>query len=460
MNPLMRSILIVGAGRSSSALVRYLLEKSFLEKLKVVIADISIENAKKLVEGHENAEIVELDIFNIEGRKDLVNHADIVISMLPARFHLEIAKDCLEFGKSLVTASYISKELMALDDEVKKKGLVFMNEIGLDPGIDHMSAMQVIDRIKDKGGKMLLFESFTGGLVAPESDDNLWNYKFTWNPRNVVVAGQGGVAKFIQEGKYKYIPYHKLFRRTEFLSIDGYGKFEALANRDSLNYRDIYGLKDILTLYRGTMRRVGFSRAWNIFVQLGMTDDSYIMEGSENMSYRDFTNSFLPYKPHDSVELKLRHYLKIDQDDVIWEKLLELDVFNGTKTVGLKDATPAQILQKILMDSWTLQKDDKDMIVMYHKFGFEMEGKKRQIESNMVVLGEDQTYTAMAKTVGLPVAIATLSILNGKIKSPGVQLPISREVYEPILEELKNYELIFNEKEVSYLGYNPNNLGT
>ncbi len=456
----MRSILIVGAGRSSSALVRYLLEKSFLEKLKVVIADISIENAKKLVEGHENAEIVELDIFNIEGRKDLVGKADIVISMLPARFHLEIAKDCLDLGKSLVTASYISKELMAMDAEVKEKGLVFMNEIGLDPGMDHMSAMQVIDRIKDNGGKMLLFESFTGGLVAPESDNNLWNYKFTWNPRNVVVAGQGGVAKFIQEGKYKYIPYHKLFRRTEFLSIEGYGKFEALANRDSLNYKDIYGLEDVLTLYRGTIRRIGFSRAWNIFVQLGMTDDSYVMEGSEKMSYREFTNSFLPYKPHDSVELKLRHYLKIDQDDVIWEKLLEIDIFNANKIVGLKEATPAQILQKILMDCWTLQKEDKDMIVMYHKFGFEIDGEKRQIESNMVVLGEDQTYTAMAKTVGLPVAIATISILNGQIKSPGVQLPISREVYEPILKELENYDLRFVEKEVEYLGYNPHNLGT
>lgn len=455
----MRRILIVGAGRSSSALVRYLLEKSFSEKLKVIIADISVENAQNLVQGHENGSVVELDIFNVQNRNALVSKADIVISMLPARFHLEIAHDCLEFGKSLVTASYISKELMELDQEVKKKGLVFMNEIGLDPGIDHMSAMQVIDRIKDKGGKMLLFESFTGGLVAPESDNNLWNYKFTWNPRNVVVAGQGGVAKFIQEGKYKYIPYHKLFRRTEFLSIEGYGKFEALANRDSLNYRDIYGLQDALTLYRGTIRRVGFSRAWNIFVQLGMTDDSYVMEGSESMSYRDFTNSFLPYKPHDSVELKLRHYLKIDQDDVIWDKLLELDIFNGSNIVGLKDATPAQILQKILMDSWTLQKEDKDMIVMYHKFGYELNGVKKQIESNMVVLGEDQTYTAMAKTVGLPVAMATLDILNGKIKSPGVQLPISKEVYDPILKELEEYGIQFNEKEVRYLGYNPHNLG-
>ena len=455
-----RKILIIGAGRSSSALVRYLLDKSAEQQLKIIIADISVENAKKLVGEHSNSEIIELDIFNEEGRKNLVASADVVISMLPARFHLEIAKDCLEFGKNLVTASYISKELEQMDEEVKGKGLIFMNEIGVDPGIDHMSAMQVIDRIKSKGGKILLFESFTGGLVAPECDNNLWNYKFTWNPRNVVVAGQGGVAKFIQEGKYKYIPYHKLFRRSEFLSIEGYGKFEALANRDSLNYRDVYGLNDVLTLYRGTIRRVGFSRAWNIFVQLGMTDDSFVMEGSEDMSYRDFINSFLPYKPYDSVELKLRHYLKIDQDDVIWDKLLELDLFNGDKIIGLKDATPAQMLQHILMESWTLQEDDKDMIVMYHKFGYELDGVRKQIESNMVVIGEDQTYTAMAKTVGLPVAIATLAILNGKIKTPGVQLPINKEVYDFILNELAEYGIEFSEKQVEYLGYNPNNLGT
>ncbi len=454
----MRKILLIGAGRSASSLVKYLLDKSVIENIKVIIADISLENAKKLAQNHPNATVLQLDIFNNEARKKVIQSADIVISMLPARFHMEVAKDCVTFEKSLVTASYISDELKALNKDVIAKGLVFMNEIGLDPGIDHMSAMQVIDRIKNKGGKMIMFESFTGGLVAPESDTNLWNYKFTWNPRNVVVAGQGGVAKFIQEGKYKYIPYNKLFRRTEFLEVEGYGRFEALANRDSLKYREIYGLEDVLTLYRGTIRRVGFSRAWNIFVQLGMTDDSYIMEGSENLSYREFTNSFLPYKPYDSVELKLRHCLKIDQDDVIWDKLLELDIFNPDKKIGLKDATPAQILQKILMEKWTLEEDDKDMIVMYHKFGYELNGKKKQIESNMVVIGDDQTYTAMAKTVGLPVAIATLKILNGEIKSPGVQLPITKEVYEPILKELQSYGINFKEKRVPYLGYNPFNL--
>jgi saccharopine dehydrogenase-like NADP-dependent oxidoreductase len=454
----MKNILIIGAGKSSSYLIKYLLEKSNEEKLQLTVGDISKENANKLINNHKNAKSVILDIFNVEQRRYFIQKADIIISMLPARFHLEIAKDCIHYEKHMVTASYISEEMKELDTAVKEKGLIFMNEIGVDPGIDHMSAMQVIDRIRKNDAKMLLFESFTGGLVAPESDTNLWNYKFTWNPRNVVLAGQGGAAMFIQEGTYKYIPYHKLFRRTEFLNINGNKKFEAYANRDSLKYRSIYGLEEIPTMYRGTIRKVGFSRAWNIFIQLGMTDDSYTIENSENMSYRDFVNLFLAYSPSDSVELKLRSYLKIDQDDIMWEKLVELDIFNPKKKIGLKNATPAQMLQKILEESWTLNKDDKDMIVMQHLFGYEKNGKKEQIESSLIVYGENQTYTAMAKTVGLPVGIAALKILKGKIKTPGVQRPITKEVYEPILKELSLYGIEFTERKVPYLGYNPNHV--
>jgi len=452
----MKNILIIGAGKSSSYLIKYLLEKSNNENLRLTIGDICTENADLMIQNHKNAKSILLDVFNLEQRQKLIKKSDLVISMLPARFHVEVAKDCISFGKHMVTASYISKEMKALDKAAKEKGLVFMNEIGVDPGIDHMSAMQIIDQIKGIGGKMLLFESFTGGLVAPENDNNLWNYKFTWNPRNVVLAGQGGAAMFIQEGTYKYIPYHKLFRRTEFLNINGSGNYEAYANRDSLKYRSIYGLDGIPTMYRGTIRKVGFSRAWNIFVQLGMTDDSYTIQNSESMSYRDFVNLFLAYSPSDSVELKLRSYLNEDQDDLMWAKLIELDLFNPTKKIKLKNATPAQILQKILEDSWTLEEKEKDMIVMQHLFGYEINGEKKQIESSLVVKGENQNYTAMAKTVGLPVAIAALKILQGEIKTPGVQLPISKEVYEPILKELKEHGVHFIEKNTSYLGYNPN----
>jgi saccharopine dehydrogenase-like NADP-dependent oxidoreductase len=452
----MRTILIIGAGRSASSLIQYLLNKSEEENLHLIIGDLSLELAQKKINNHPNASPIALDIFDENQRKTAIQKANIVISMLPAHLHIEVAKDCISYKKHLVTASYVSDAMQALDAAAKENNLIFMNEIGLDPGVDHMSAMKVIDEIKDRGGKILLFESFCGGLVAPESDNNLWNYKFTWAPRNVVLAGQGGAAKFIQEGAYKYIPYCNLFRRTEFLEVENYGRFEAYSNRDSLKYRSVYGLDEVLTLYRGTIRKVGFSKAWNMFVQLGMTDDSYIMEDSENMSYRQFVNSFLPYHPTDSVEIKTRLILKIDQDDSMWDKLLELDLFSREKKVGLKNATPAQILEKILSDSWTLQPNDKDMIVMYHKFGYELNGKKEQIDSKMVCIGDDQTYTAMSKTVGLPVAMATLLILNGKITTPGVQLPIRKEVYLPILKELEQYAVVFKEQHMPYLGYNPN----
>lgn len=454
----MRNILIIGAGKSTSSLIRFLAEKASSEQIHIHIGDVQLESAQKMAAGFEACTAIQLDVFDEKQRQDAIQKSDIVISMLPARFHIEAAKDCLKFGKNMVTASYVSNEMQALNEKVEKSQLTFMNEIGVDPGIDHMSAMQVIDRIRNKGGKMLLFESFTGGLVAPESDDNLWNYKFTWNPRNVVVAGQGGAAEFIQEGKYKYIPYQRLFRRTEFLTVPGYGRFEGLANRNSLAYREVYSLENIPTLYRGTLRRVGFSKAWNVFVQLGMTDDTYQMQNTENMSYRGFVNSFLPYSPHDSVELKLRHSLKIDQDDLIWDKLLELDIFNAKKKIGLKNATPAQALQKILEEKWTLGADDKDMIVMYHKFGYELNGEKKQIDSTMVSIGENQKYTAMAKTVGIPVGIACLKILNKEITKKGVLRPIYPEIYDPILKELEEFDIRFKEVEKNYAGYNPDKL--
>lgn len=454
----MRKILVIGAGKSTSYLLDYLLGKAESEKLEITIGDINPDAISPEIANHKNCNVIGLDIFDAAERKNVIENSDIVISMLPARFHIKVAEDCVTLKKHLVTASYVSPELLALDKKVKENGLVFMNEIGLDPGVDHMSAMQVIDRIRDKGGKIILFESFCGGLVAPEHDNNLWNYKFTWNPRNVVLAGQGGTAKFIQEGTYKYIPYHRLFRRTEFFEIEGYGRFEGYANRDSLNYREAYKLQDALTIYRGTMRRVGFSKAWNMFIQLGATDDTYAIENSEKMSYREFINLFLPYSPTDSVELKLRHYLKLDQDDIRWDKLLELNIFDQTKQIEIPNATPAQALQKILEDSWTLKTEEKDMIVMYHKFGYELNGEKKQIDSKLVVTGENQTFTAMAKTVGLPVAMAALKILNGEINTPGVQIPISKEVYEPILKELESYGVNFKEYELPYLGYNPNSV--
>lgn len=442
----MKKILLIGAGRSAVSLIAYLLENSQKEGWEVTVGDISLELAQKKTQGFANAKAITFDINNEAQRKEEIQKADIVVSMLPAFMHITVARECLNYRKHLVTASYVTDELKGLHQEVEQAGLVFLNEIGLDPGIDHISAMQEIEKIRMAGGHMDTFESFTGGLVAPEYDNNPWNYKFTWNPRNVVLAGQGGAVKFIQEGTYKYIPYHKVFRRTEIIEIEGFGRFEGYANRDSLKYRSVYGLDDISTIYRGTLRRVGFCRAWDVFVQLGATDDSYVMEGSESMTYREFINSFLAYNPYDSVELKLRHYLHMDQDSEVFDKLQWLGIFESKK-VGLKNATPAQILQKILEDKWSLDPEDKDMIVMWHKFIYELEGFKKKKEFSMVVKGEDQTVTAMAKTVGLPMGIATKLVAQDKVKTRGVLLPLSKDIYEPIMKELHEHGIIFNKKE-------------
>jgi len=367
--------------------------------------------------------------------------------MLPARLHQVVALACLKFGKSLLTASYVSDELNDLDAEVKAKGLLFLNEMGVDPGIDHMSAMRLIDRVKHEGHAITDFESFTGGLVAPESDNNPWNYKFTWNPRNVVVAGQGGPAKFLQEGKYKYIPYNRLFRRTEVIDIEGFGKFEGYANRDSLKYIDKYNLQGVPTVYRGTLRRPGYCRAWDIFVQLGATDDTYFMENTENMTYKEFINSFL-YYAEAAVRLKLYHYMHIDQDSDIIDKLEYLELFSDKK-IGLKRATPAQILEHILSEKWKMEPDDKDMVVMWHKLLYKKNGDSDPVKmtSSMVVLGEDSVHTAMSKTVGLPLAIATKMVMTGQIALTGVHIPNRKEIYEPVLNELENYGITFVEKE-------------
>ena len=448
----MKKIIIFGAGRSSTSLIEYLLSIAEEQQIFITLLDYNEELAKSKIQNHKFGEAHFIDANNQNERLQFIRGAQLVISMLPAHMHLGIVKDAINEKVNVITPSYVTDEIRSLDVAAQNNDVLILNEMGLDPGIDHMSAKKIIDEIEDNGGKLTGFESFTGGLVAPESDDNPWNYKFTWNPRNVVLAGQGGTAKFIQEGKYKYIPYNKLFRRTEIIEIEGYGKFEGYANRDSLRYRSVYGLNEIPTMFRGTLRKIGFCRAWNVFVQLGLTDDSYVIEGSEHMTNRDFINSFLAYNPHDSVELKLRHYLGIEQDDYIWEKLVWLGLFDDKK-IGLKNATPAQILQKILQDKWSLTEEDKDMIVMWHKFNFSHRGVDKEIRSHMVYIGKDSQFTAMSDTVGLPLGIAAKLLLNGKIKDRGVKLPIEREIYQPVLSELEQLGMTFEEKEVPPIFY-------
>ena len=433
----MRKILIVGAGKSSPYLIKYLLDKSQEEELLIHITDLDTNHLKKY-QKYENCTISPIKISSEKEREKFISESDLVISMLPARFHIILAKSCLKLKRNLLTASYVSEEMKALTNDIKNSKLLFLNEMGLDPGIDHMSAKKIIDELVENGAKINSFKSYTGGLIAPESDNNKWNYKFTWNPRNVVLAGQGIPAKYIENNKYKYIPYNRLFKNTEKIKIEKYGQFEVYPNRDSLKYREIYSLNNIKTMIRGTIRKVGFSESWNMFVKLGLTNDSFKISNSENMSYREYLNCFLPYDYKLSIEEKLQRVLSVSKSDKNWEKIREIDILSSSKKIPLKNASPAQILEYILKDSWKLEKKDKDMIVMYHEFGYVTSlGEKEKIISTMVCKGKDETYTAMAKTVGLPLAISSILLLNNKINLIGVHTPIEREIYNPVLKELE-----------------------
>lgn len=440
----MRKILLIGAGRSSSSLISYFLDNAQKENWTLTIGDVSLENALKKINGHVAGKAIQFDINSNDDCQKIINDADIVVSLLPAHMHLAVAKECVRQKKNLVTASYVSNEMKELNIEAIEAGIILLNECGLDPGIDHMSAMKVIDEVKSNSGEIISFMSYTGGLVAPESNDNPWGYKFSWNPRNVILAGQG-TARFVEKGKYKYIPYNRLFTDIELVTVQGAFSYDGYANRDSLAYRQFYGLENIPTMLRGTLRQKGFCKAWNIFIKLGLTDDSFIVEGSSKMTYLDLVESFLSKNLQgSSLKERIAFFMNTSIDDealsmVEWTGILE------NKLIGLPDSSPAQILQSLLEKKWLLKESDKDMIVMHHIFEYQLQGKNIHHTSSLIVEGENSVYTAMAKTVGLPAAIATKLILNAKINLKGVQIPTHKSIYEPILIELENLGIVFLE---------------
>jgi saccharopine dehydrogenase (NADP+, L-glutamate forming) len=441
----MKTVLVLGAGRSSAALITYLLDYAEKSKNKVLVGDLSYEQAQAKVNGSAHGRAIRFTIEDEPQSSEAIRSADVIISLLPPHHHVAVAKYCLAHRKHLLTASYVSDDMKQLHQDAVEKKLLFLNECGLDPGIDHMSAMEIINRIKQHGGKPKSFESFTGGLIAPETDpQNPWRYKFTWNPRNVVTAGQG-TAKYLYNGTYKYIPYQQLFKRTTAIHVPGHGEFEGYANRNSLSYITPYGLQEIKTILRGTLRHKGFCSAWNVLVQLGCCDDTYRMDNVAGMTHHGFIESFLEAGAG-SARQRLARQLGLDAEGGEMQRLAWSGFFED-EPIGLPEGTPAQITEHILNKKWKLHPDDKDMIVMWHRFVYEHDGEEREIQSSLVVTGEDSIHTAMAKTVGLPLGIAARLVLEGKIKSTGVQLPVHAEMYLPILSELKEYGIYFQEQQ-------------
>jgi saccharopine dehydrogenase-like NADP-dependent oxidoreductase len=442
----MSRILIIGAGRSSSSLIDYLLSHASTYNWHITIADANKKAVDdKIINYKTIATAVEFDVENKTLRAELISNSDFVISMLPAFMHGDVARDCVRLGKHLATASYVSDIMRELDAEAKQKNILLLNECGLDPGIDHASAMKVIHEIQAKGGEILDFKSFCGGLVAPESNNNPWGYKFSWNPRNVVLAGQG-TAQFIEEGKLKFIPYNRLFTQICTIDVDGYGQFDAYANRDSIGYQKPYGLETATDILRGTLRMPGYCKAWNVFVKLGLTDDSYKIKQANTLTYTALLNSFLP-AGKESTKDKLIAFMGNDIDDDVIAKLEYLELFSN-KEIILKEGSPAELLQALLEEKWLLKQGDKDMIVMQHQFVYTLNGETKKLNSSLVVIGDDEVYTAMAKTVGLPLAITVKNFLTGKFQLYGVQIPIEKAIYEPMLDELEKVGIVFKETEV------------
>src|ERR1043165_9185384 len=382
----MRNILILGAGKSSIALIDYLVEHAAEQDWEITVGDISAEHALQKTKGRPATKAIGFDFYNQFRRKELIGKADIVISMLPATMHIALAEDCLALKKNLVTPSYISDAMLAMHDKVEKKKLIFMNEMGLDPGIDHMSAMQMIDRLKKDGKVITGFKSHCGGLIAPESDDNLWHYKFTWNPRNVILAGQGeGEIQYLEKGKKVKLTYEELFTQTSELKIKGYGKFESYPNRDSLKYVTAYGLKGAKTVYRGTLRRPPYCKGWNALIQLGFTNRKERL----THKFREEVNALMKSK-------------EVFSDKQIQKLIHSTQVIPALFLHEGKWVTPAELLQFALEHTWSLSKNDKDMVVMVHEI--EYAGKtgrgKKKLESSLVYIGKDTERTAMATTVG------------------------------------------------------------
>lgn len=443
-------LLLLGAGRSASALIQYLLRHAPAERWFLTVADAVPAHLAPVLAAHSQyARAVPFDARAPTQLRELVAAADVVISMLPAFLHPLVAATCLEFRRHLATASYVSPEVQALHYDARAAGLVFLMECGLDPGLDHMSAMQTINSLKKQGAHLTGFRSYCGGLVAPESEgDNPWRYKFSWNPRNVVLAGQGGPAQYLENGELRHLPYEELFGRAETIAVPGHGHFEGYANRDSLTYRAAYGLADIRTMLRGTLRRPGYCPAWQVLVQLGLTDDQYRLGNAADLPWYSLVAScFSEEEEVDDVAQHVATRFDLDPHGPEMTRLAWLGIFTE-RPVGLTDATTAQLLEHLLADKWALGPHDRDQVVMQHQFDYELNGRHQQRTASLVVTGADATHTAMAQTVGLPLGMAVRRLVRGEIAGRGVVIPTTPDLYEPILQELAaDYGITFQEEE-------------
>jgi len=493
----LKNILLFGAGKSASVLIEYLIENAVENAWHVTVVDTDKNLIEQKTKKSLSATAIGVDITNDITRKELVQNCDLVISMMPAFLHILIARDCVHYSKHLLTASYADEEINLLAAEAKSKGIILLCEMGLDPGIDHMSAMKLIDEIKQKGGNITSFKSHCGGLVAPESDNNPWHYKISWNPRNVVLAGKAG-AEYKLDGKVIEEGYEELFDanrsiETEDLNI---GSLSYYPNRNSLSYIDLYNLHDAKTFLRTTLRYRDFMLGWKNIIDLKLTDETpaYKSDGlsiagffQQHLNLHNLTQSLIDELKENEVYtgevikiIAKNLDAKPDSNNLVVNETGELltknesafkdptqfdlvaSAHDGNKVLqqlyflGMDDEetiinkgliSAAEGLQFALENKLALEHSDKDMVVMLHDIDYEVNSQHHQVISSLIVLGKDSIHTAMAKTVGLPLGIAAKLILNGTIKLSGLHIPIIKEIYEPVLKELRMNGVAFVKKE-------------
>jgi len=434
-------ILIIGAGKSATVLIQYLQQKAVENDWYVLLADGDEATAKNKWNNAPNGTALGINIENEIDRQNLVQKADIVVSMLPAQLHFLVAKDCLHFEKPLFTASYVDDNMRSIANEIEAKQLLFLCEMGLDPGIDHMSAMAIIDEIHEKGGKITSFKSHCGGLVAPESDDNPWHYKISWNPRNIILAGKAG-AIYLEDGSTVTKNYPEIFDQAPMVQLPNIGNLAYYPNRNSLSYIDTYQLHGVNNFVRTTLRYPAFCTGWNAIVQLHLTDET-VIELTPNTSVKNWFETHIQQHNLEQV------LAKFNQDSSIKAQLEFIGLYEST-TIPAQFNSNASILQWLLEGKWKLAATDKDLVVMLHEIEYSIGDRQFKLDSSMVLKGEDAINTAMATTVGLPLAMGVCAYLKGEIQMTGLHIPIDARIYQPILKSLAEEGIIFEETLTAY----------
>ncbi len=431
----MKQVLVLGAGKSSGVLIDYLLQSGNKLNFKTAVADASIQSAEAAVIHSPNGVAIELNAKNDTQLSELIAGSEVVVSMLPPAFHANVGKHCIQHRKHLVTPSYISPAMQLLNEDAQKHNLIFLNEMGLDPGIDHMSACDIIEAIQAEGGKIISFKSHCGGLVAKESDNNPWHYKISWNPRNVVLAGQGEQPiQWLENREVKQLGYTDLFRSFSLIQSGNGEVFESYPNRDSLGYMDVYGLKNVKTFYRGTLRYEGFCQAWQTLVSWGYTDDNKHYD-LQHHTFESFIKLLTGISKVSELQLQTNKasFLAIE-----WLGLFE------NKAIPLNTGTAAMVLQQVLEQKLAMNENDKDRVVMLHEFVYlNAAGIEKKQTAILDITGEAKK-TAMAKTVGMPIALAVEMLLKNELRLSGVIKPTHPSIYKPVVEKLAQYGIMFH----------------